>query len=454
MADPDGDPSAEDSGTLSVRAGVARPYMVTLLGSSGALLFNLYTGIVSARLLAPEGRGVVGAIVGWVMVTTFLSGFGFQQGLSWIESRDHRRAPAILTTTVISTFALSIMGITIAEILLPIGFGAQTDEALRYARIAMVWVLPYMAYNSFGNVFGARQQFGAVNVLRIAQPILYAVALTLLWIVGQVGVAEVLAVQALSFLIPALVAFAILRRASGMGRPDRSLTREGASFGFRAYGSTLGQLANTRLDLVVLPAVVVAADIGLYVVAVSAATLVVGLFGSLQVVVFPAAARAGGAAAVQLAQRAIRIVMLASIAVASVLGLGASWFVQVLYGAEFIGAVRPLRIMLPGVCCWATAAIVAASLKAIGRPMGATIAQLVGVVVTLVGLAVLLPRYGIAGAALTSTLSYATAFGLGMYLFINATGTTITGTFGLAAIRSDVAWFQERLGRRSARRAR
>ena len=46
------------------RASLGRAYALTLASSAGMLVLNLMTGVLSARLLSPDGRGAVGAIAG------------------------------------------------------------------------------------------------------------------------------------------------------------------------------------------------------------------------------------------------------------------------------------------------------------------------------------------------------------------------------------------------------
>ena len=435
---------AGDGRPPSGRATLGRSYAVTLLGSVGFLAFTLYTGVLSARLLAPDGRGAVGAIAGWAMLVTFIGGVGLREGMSWTEARHRRLAPTVLTSTLVASFCLALIAIGVAQILIPFGFRAQADSVIFYARVSMFWVLPYMVYNALGSIFGARQRFAAVTAMRVGQPFLYAIGLTVAWWGNWASVSQVIAIQVVSFVVPALVALVILARESGFGRFDWTLTRGAAAFGIRAFGSTFGAMANSRLDILILPAILVASEIGLYVVAASAATMIVGLFGSLSLVVFPAAARVGGPQAIALAQRAIRIVLLASVILAIILGGLASWLVRLLYGDDFAGAVTPLRILLPGVCCWATVSIVGSSLKAINRPSAASISQFVGVGVTIVGLALLVRPLGIVGAALTSTVSYATVLAVGVMLFARATGTTVRSTIGPGSVLREGIWLIRR----------
>ena len=451
--DPDSvEPASVEAAAPSKGTALAGSYAITLAGSAGMILLTLFTGVVSARLLSPDGRGAVGAIAAWVMVVSVLSSFGIREGMSWIEAKSSDLGASVLTVSLVAIFTTSALGVAVAELLIPWGFAAQSDDVVRYAQIFILWVFPYSACYSFTTLFGARQRFAFVTAMRVGQPFIYAVALAVLWVVESATVVAVLIAQVVSFVVPAILAFISLYRQSGLARFDSQIMKTGATYGIKAFGSTLGFLANSRLDLMILPALVVSSEIGLYVVAVSAGSMIVGLFGSLRVVVFPAAARLGGAEAVAVTQRAIRVVFIAALVTALVLGLLAEFLVTLLYGDEFSGAVTPLRLLLPGVTCWAAAQITTSGLKGIDRPAGASIAQFSGVAVTIIGLIFLLGPFGIRGAAFTSSISYFTVLVVGLILFSRATGTTIRETLSPSAVLVDLRWTSARLSKIVRRR--
>jgi O-antigen/teichoic acid export membrane protein len=424
-------------------------YLVTIVGSAGVLALNLMTGVLSARLLAPEGRGAVGAISEWVLTATVVSGLGFRDGLGYLQSRDEGRSGRLLTAGLVSVFVLSAVGLVVTELLIGVGFAAQSEEVVRQARIFMVWILPYSAYFTFGKLLASRHQFAALSVLRVGQPLIYAVVLLALWVTGSATVATVLSAQILSFVMVSVWAFLRLYRSGGIGPLDPDVVRESATFGGRAYGATLGSLAVARLDLVLLPAFIVADEIGLYVVAVSAATMIVGLFGSMSLVVFPTAARAGGNAGAVITQRALRAVLLGSVLVTAALALCAPFLLRLLYGAEFVGASDSLRLLLPGACCLAGSQILSGGLSGLNRPGLASIAHGIGALVTLVGLVTLLPVLGIIGAALVSTAAYALVFAIQLVFFSRASGTRVFDAIDPVAGYGDLRWMVRSLGHRA-----
>lgn len=446
------EPAPGDVATPATGSALAGSYAITLAGSGGMILLTLFTGVVSARLLSPDGRGAVGAIAAWVMVVTVVSSFGFREGMAWLEAKSADLGSSVLTVSIVAIFTTSALGVAVAELLIPWGFAAQSDEVVRSAQIFILWVFPYAACYAFTTLYGARQRFALVTAMRIGQPLIYAILLAVLWAVDRATVVSVLSVQVVSFVVPAALAFVSLYRQTGLARFDWQIVRKGGVYGIKAFGSTLGFLANSRLDLMILPALVVSSEIGLYVVAVSAGSMIVGLFGSLRVVVFPTVARLGGAEAVMVTQRAVRVVFVAALATALTLGLLADFLIALLYGDAFDGAVTPLRLLLPGVSCWAAAQIMTSGLKGIDRPTSASVAQFCGVGVTIIGLALLLGPFGIRGAAATSSVSYFTVLVVGLVLFSRATGTRVRDTLHPGALLVDLRWTADRLAKVVRRR--
>jgi O-antigen/teichoic acid export membrane protein len=95
--------------------------------------------------------------------------------------------------------------------------------------------------------------------------------------------------------------------------------------------------------------------------------------------------------------------------------------VRVLFGSAWSGAVGPARVLLVAAIIFSTAQALGAVLRAVGRPLNAAYAELVGLPVVAAGLAVLLPALGPIGAALASVLAYATTTAW----MIRRTGTLI-----------------------------
>jgi O-antigen/teichoic acid export membrane protein len=149
------------------------------------------------------------------------------------------------------------------------------------------------------------------------------------------------------------------------------------------------------------------ATLGLYVIAVTltSATSLVG--SSIAIVALPQVA--GLADARQRAVAARRMVVLAAGAatlVAVPLALVAPLLIRLFFGTSFERAGNVCRVLLIAGVLLATSRALAATLTALGRPLDAGIPELVGLAMTAVALAALLPLFGLMGAAVASLLAY------------------------------------------------
>jgi O-antigen/teichoic acid export membrane protein len=80
------------------------------------------------------------------------------------------------------------------------------------------------------------------------------------------------------------------------------------------------------------------------------------------------------------------------------------------YGDSFEGAATSLRLLLPGAVLFAGSSIISAGVYAAGRPFTATVPQLLGMAVTVIGLFAFLGSGGVTAAAIVSSASYTVVF--------------------------------------------
>jgi O-antigen/teichoic acid export membrane protein len=106
-------------------------------------------------------------------------------------------------------------------------------------------------------------------------------------------------------------------------------------------------------------------------------------------------------------------------------GLGLSlvgrFLIQFIYSSAFIGAYIPMLMLLPGVVLLGGAKVLTNEIAGRGYPHYNSINAGLALVLT-VGLdLMLIPRYGVAGAALASSIAYSTIFftAIGFYAFVS-----------------------------------
>lgn len=408
--------TTQDSTGQEPRRALGWTFLASVATSGGMAALSLITGILTARLLGTDGRGQVAAISTWLLTLTWVSSLSFTHGLAFHHSKRRLSDAAALSTALVSVPILGLLGVLAAQALIPFGFSAQTEETQQLARLFLCGIPLVLGLESCWDLLMAYHRFRFLNATRLAQPAVYALALVVLAVTDQFTVTAVLLWQVASFAIVFLATVAVMVRAVGLSRPRWDVSRHSLRYGLRLQGVALGHLVTARLDLMLLPAFVTAGAIGYYSIAVNVTSLVMSVFGGLSMIVFPVASRAERHAMGPVVESGLRMALVGGLAMVLAIGVTAPWLVPFVYGEDFQGAVLPLWLLLPGVLLWCANTIVSAGLEALDMPGRASLAQIAGIVVTVIGLVVTLPLWGIVGAAVTSSVAYATTFFISTHL--------------------------------------
>ena len=190
-------------------------------------------------------------------------------------------------------------------------------------------------------------------------------------------------------------------------RVDRRLLRQSVVFGVKVYVAQVFLFLVLRVDQVLVGRYAGFRQLGLYALATTVAELLWLLTDPLAAALIPHMVRARVGDDRRLSFAMSRL----SMSISAIAGI-AGWFlapivIPVVYGRGFAGAVPALRLLLPGVVALAAA-----------RPLGAVRVKEGQVVLpSLLGLAalglnvalnlVLLPRIGIRGTSIASSICYA-----------------------------------------------
>lgn len=403
------------------RRSFARDGAATIMVTAATMGLGLLTGVLVARTLGPDGRGALTAVLTTAQLLGWLFGMGCGKAVTYALSRDPSAGGRLLSTWTLMLLPVATAAVLAGHLLLPTLLAAQPAATLELARLYLPMIaLALLSELMLGLVLGD-QDFRSFNALNFLQPAGVAVSYAVLWAIGLFTVETAVIAQATMSTLVLVAALLLLLRRHGIGRPDLALGRSTVWYALRTHGDVVGGVITQRLDLLIIPAVLPAAQVGLYALATSLSWLIVNLSSALATVVMPAATRRG---------RSGRDLVLnslqATFAVGGVLGGGLFLFADIavglVYGPAFADSALPLRLLLPGAVLYAAASILLNGLYAENRPFTATLANLLGMVVTVCGLLLFLRSGGILAAAIVSTVAYALVFVAAATLYRRATG--------------------------------
>jgi O-antigen/teichoic acid export membrane protein len=248
------------------------------------------------------------------------------------------------------------------------------------------------------------------NVAGLTQPLLYLSGVVCLWRVGALTLLGVVGIYALSLVSQSLCSSILARREVGhYRRPEVRLLRPLYSYGGKVWLSTLPRLVNVSIDQLLLSVWpgVTAAELGNYAVAVSLSWLVLPVAQAFGSVAFPRIARAHGETDARRIERLslVGAAVSAACVIAAVSAL-APVFVPVVFGSGYRSSIVALWLLAPGAVFLAVNQVLGQILQGRGRPLFISMAEGTGALLTVLLLALLIPPFGIRGAAMASTLVY------------------------------------------------
>lgn len=262
-------------------AGLGRHGALTVAVTVATLCVNLITGVLLARVLGPEGRGEITAIFAAVPIVGWLFSVGCRQAVTYHHSKRPQDGGALLGTWLVLIAPLGIVATLAGHAVLPQVLAAQDEETLQLARLLMLsLVLFFLSEVVYGVLLGDRD-FVFYNGMRLGQPLVIAAAYVGLSAVGALSVGTAVLATFLASFADTLVVTTRVWRRHGLARPDPRQAARTLWYGVRAHGTSAGGAVTSRLDVMIIPAFLSAASVGLYSVATNVSWIVVAVSGSL-----------------------------------------------------------------------------------------------------------------------------------------------------------------------------
>lgn len=395
-----------------------------------SVVIGLISSIVIARAFGPTAKGSANLIVATGTLLAMIFGLSLQSGIVYIVARGRaiingllvRLASIALFQTLLATVALvGLVRTTLAPALIP-------PESERWGVIAVaILVLGTLLSEHYRSVLIGLQEIPRVNLINLYGQII--VLMTILffiftsWFQSQPLTAEVLVWVNVggSIVIVLIFLWALRPRLTGSIRQESGLS-EVITYSLPSYLANMAQFLNYHLDIFFVSYFVGVQGVGLYSLAVRIAQLIWLISGATSQVLLPdVAASADRVSAQQRTACVARFSLWLSIPLAGGLVVGGEMLLPLVFGSAFQESVPALIWLLPGVTIFSVSNVIGSYFAGIGKPHLNLAASLVGLVVTLVLDFILIPRLGIVGAAIASSMSYLATTLAMIALFVHET---------------------------------
>jgi O-antigen/teichoic acid export membrane protein len=365
------------------------------------------TAIILARALGPYERGIWAICMLVAGFLAILADLGVGSSAAFYLSSSDQRSDEIISTSLTLAAGLAAGTYLLAVLFLLNGgkraFPGVPETPLLLATASVLVVVPTAVARQAGLAYGG---LALQNKSSLVQ------ALLLLALMGAGALVGVRTPTGFAVLYLAGLVLTSMATLSWLRRQylrrvqlNRRFFLPLVTYGLKAHVAAMGLFLAYRLDILIVNYLVGPTGAGLYAVALTLSELLRGLPETAQAVVV---SRFRHDDFIVAAAATTRVVATATLLAGVGLVLTAKWVVPFLFGWRYAPAADAFLWLVPGVVALAFSYSLSPILLRAGEVGVSAIAAICGTVV-MVGLdLVLVPRFGIAGAAFGSSVAYVT----------------------------------------------
>jgi stage V sporulation protein B len=396
------------------RDSLARGGVGALAGAAASVLLGFIASVVLARGLGPSGKGAYDIALASSAILSLLLGLSLSAGITYTVARRVAFARVLLPRFALIAGVQGLSAIAALTLVLatPLRDVVLPPELGQAAILPIGLLVGFVGLSSLARAaLMGLQRVVSANARDVAGRI---VTVTLLLAAATIitGSSHQPAAIAMLWATVAGTAAGAALQIRGVIRAtepstQRIVLRPALGYALPAHLGNVVQFLNYRLDQYLVVFFVGTAELGTYALAVTLGQLVWLLSNAGAQVLLPRVASEEGLVAQGvIAARVTRVSVALGLLAAVALALCAGPLIPLIYGASFAPAFAPLLLLLPGIVAFGAVNVLASYVAGRGRPGLNTGVAMLGLLVTLGFDVALIPRFGGAGAAIASSISY------------------------------------------------
>lgn len=393
----------------------------TLLAQVIILIFSFVTSILVARALGPSGKGQLTVIQQVPALLLVLLNLGLGAANTYRIGTGKQRTSTALGNSLLLGSVLGLAAVPLS-LFVSVGRGAVLADLPVLAALIAAATLPLGLVSSF--IVSINTGLGEIRSISFGQITGATVSLVvalMLFVTGRLDVVGATAAAFLALVVGLVWNVGIVKRHTARPTVDLQELKSSAGYSSKAYFGSLAEYLNYRQDVILVGYLAGATSVGLYSIAVTFAELMWYIPNSIATALFAKSMASNAEDSAEFTGRTSRVAFALMVVVAVVMALLFRPVVGTLYTPEFVRSHTAYILLIPGALIMGVGKIVSRHLIARGHLYPG--ASMAATVLNLIANVILIPRFGITGAAVASTVSYSALGLFFMERFRAETGT-------------------------------
>ena len=397
-----------------------RGTLVNFASRLATLGAGLAITVVTARLgTEPQGTFALFTSAEAILLTLF-SGFGI--ALARRISHHAERPAALVGAIVVTCVLLGLVASTAIGAFAKFGPDAYAPLWILAIAAPLLLVAPNLA-----GVWLGQARMGPLAVIAVAPPLIVLLGIAGVAMMGGITTIDlVLWCWVVAKVLVTIGVLVFARRTGWVAAPDLRALRSELPFVAAIGATNLIGLLNLRVDLFLVQHFLGTSATGVYSVAVLVAELLWFVSFSVSQAAYAQIGARDAAGSGALVVRVVHWSLLALLVASPLLWLGAYLVLPRLLGRAYVEALPILAILLPGVLAFGAGSTLSAFFtNQLGRPIIPAVIATLSLIVNFAISWVLIPRLGMVGGALATSLSYLIAIVVAFSVFMRVSGTSL-----------------------------
>ena len=415
--------------------------IATFVRQAAALIISVFLMAIIARVLGPETQGKYAlAILFPLLLSNFLN-FGIPSANTHFLGKHSVSTPLAYITTLRLWLLISLLGICIGIICISL-FSSYLfpDVEQHYLWLSLLFFPIILLHYMLNSILQGLEEFSSYNSILFYLPVINLVLVLITFFMLDWHLMGALGAYGISYTAVTLFALRAIKRSMDIKRealPEssnestRDYFKECLRFGGMAHIANSLAFLNYRLNFILLNLFIAPAAAGLYLVAYGIAEKVWMVSQSVSTVTLP---RLSGLQYDESRRHYVTSLstklIFASSAISSLaLLLLAKPLVETVFGDSYTGAITPLIWLLPGMVFGSVSRNIATDLIARGRVDLNVYLTLCMTLLSATASIILIPIYGVTGAAMAFSLAYFVGVILRLIVYARITGANLLDLF-------------------------
>jgi O-antigen/teichoic acid export membrane protein len=416
---------------------------LTLLTKVAIFLLGIATSIILARILGPAGRGEYAIVILVPTIAIVLFNLGISDSIIHMVGSKKYKIEEVFYNSIIFASILGTVAIVIIIFSLDyIKSHYLHSLSLMYSMIALIAIPFFLLSGYLRSIHLGMESIGKFNFLELGRSCIYLLFLIITLFLFKLDVLGAIISWILTTVVICFTSIFLLRsRLTITKKYSFNNLRSQLVFGLKHYLPSISSFLHYRVDLLLILYFSDNEQVGLYIIAVGLGEMFLYIPSSVQLVLAPHIASSKSTSPSEVTTVCERNLCLLMLILLIIFLQIDKILINIAFGQAFLSAYLPLRYLLPGIFALSLSKVLSADFIGRGKPEVTTLASSVALSLNVVLNLVLIPTYGIIGAAIASSISYSTQTFILTFLFLQATPYRLQDLFIIS--KKDIKLYRE-----------